>query len=266
MSQTETRKKEDTKMTTTETKTTSSKSQIDVLDLKGAKASKVKLGEIFHTEKKDQLIHQAVVCQLANQRQSNAHTKTRGEVRGGGAKPWKQKGTGRARAGSSNSPVWVGGGTVFGPRNDRNYSLMINKKMKRKALFMVLSDKVANDKFIVTENLDIKEPKTKLLVEILDTLPTSDGTVLIVLEDTNTNLELAAANIPYVKTIKLSSLNILDVLKFDYLLTSKDGLKAIENQFSQTDEEDVKEAAKEVKSEKKTEKTESDKEVKEDKE
>ncbi len=227
-------------------------SQINVLDLQGKQVSKVNLNEtIFTIETNKKLIHQAVVCQLANARQSNAHTKTRGEVRGGGAKPWKQKGTGRARAGSSNSPIWVGGGIAFGPRNNRNFSQMINKKMKRKALFMALSDKVTENKFIVTKDLIIKEPKTKLMIEILNTLPTSDGTVLIVIEEINDNLQLASKNIPYVKLVKLSSLNIVDVLKFNYILTTVSGLKAIENHFSEisTDEveEEVKVAKKEIK-------------------
>ena len=211
-------------------------SQINVIDLKGKEVSKVNLNDsIFKVEKNDTLIHQAVVCQLANARQSNAHTKTRGEVAGGGAKPWKQKGTGRARAGSSNSPIWVGGGITFGPRNTTNYSQMINKKMKRKALLMALSDKVTDKKFIVTENLDIAQPKTKLLIEILNTLPTSDGTVLIVLDEANKNIELAAGNIPYIKSIKISSLNIMDVLKYDYILTSKQGLSVIETHFSESE-------------------------------
>lgn len=207
-------------------------SQIDIFDTKGKQVDKVKLNDaIFNIKTNDKLIHQATVCQLANARQANAHTKTRGEVAGGGAKPWKQKGTGRARAGSSNSPIWIGGGTAFGPRNDRNYSLLINKKMKKKALLMVLSDKFSSKKLIVAKDLTVEEPKTKLLNQILDTLPTSDGTILIFLPEHNTNLELAAANLPFVKTMLTNGLNIIDILRYDYLLTTPEGLKSLESTF-----------------------------------
>ncbi len=216
-------------------------SQVKIYDLQGQEKGKIKLNKaVFGLEKNDQLIHQAVVCVLANNRQANAHTKTRGEIAGGGAKPWKQKGTGRARAGSSRSPIWSGGGTVFGPRNDRNYSQKLNKKMRRKALLMTLSDKVSNKKLVILDSVAIDEPKTKLVVTALDVLPTSDGTVLAILPNHEENFELASSNVPYIKTIKLDSINIVDVLKYDYILTTEAGIKKIEETFTSeiTDHED----------------------------
>jgi large subunit ribosomal protein L4 len=123
--------------------------------------------KIFGKKVSESLVHQAVVAQMANQRQVLAHTKTKGEVRGGGKKPWKQKGTGRARVGSSRSPLWRGGGITFGPRNDRNFSLKINQKMKQSALFMALSDKLADNKMIILDKVEMKEYKTKTVNEMV---------------------------------------------------------------------------------------------------
>ncbi|MDO8513325.1 MAG: 50S ribosomal protein L4 [bacterium] len=218
----------ETPKTKTKKTTKPTERHFSIYNLEGKKVSQTKIEEdVFGIKPNTRLIHQAVICQLSNARQANANTKTRGQVRGGGVKPWKQKGTGRARAGSSNSPIWIGGGIVFGPSNERNYSMSINKKMKHKAILMALTSKAADDKLIVVGDLEIKEPKTQILVQFLSKLPSKANTVLIICPETNTNLELAAANIPYVKLIKQDSINIVDILKYDYILSSKEGLKSL---------------------------------------
>lgn len=227
-------------------------SQNPILDTKGKETKKIKvIDSIFNVTAKPSLIKQAVLCLLSNSRQSNAHTKTRGEVRGGGRKPWKQKGTGRARAGSSRSPIWSGGGITFGPRNTSNFSKQINQKMRRKALFAALTDRYTNKKLIIIEDFTIKEPKTKTLISILENLPCAKNSVLIILPENNINLELSANNLEYVKIIHLSSLNILDILRYEYLLTTEAGMKAMEKLFSDSDKEITKTDKSEDKSEKK---------------
>jgi large subunit ribosomal protein L4 len=145
--------------------------KLDIYNQKGEKVGDVKISsEIFDLEVNEALVHQAMVTQMANERQVVAHTKDRSEVRGGGKKPWKQKGTGRARAGSSRSPIWIGGGVTFGPTKDRNFTKKINKKMKQKALMMVLSDKVKNGNLVILEKFEIKEYKTKDFNSILKSL------------------------------------------------------------------------------------------------
>ena len=144
---------------------------ISLYNQKGETIGKVKLNpEVFGVKVKSSVVHQVVEAMLANAREAWAHTKTKGEVRGGGRKPWKQKGTGRARHGSIRSPLWVGGGVTFGPRNERNYKKKINKKMKTKDLFMCLSDKVASSQLIVLEDVSLEAPKTKYFAEIIKNL------------------------------------------------------------------------------------------------
>jgi large subunit ribosomal protein L4 len=184
--------------------------------------------KIFKVAEKPKLISQVVQSQLANRRQAIAHTKDRGEVSGGGRKPYRQKGTGNARAGSIRSPLWVGGGVVFGPRKNRNYSQRIPRKMAQAAFKMVLSEKVKNNRLIVTRNLQLKEPKTREIQGFLEKLPIEEGRILIALAKTNVNLELASANLPYVKTVMIPGLTLIDLLNYDYLITDKEGLKAIE--------------------------------------
>lgn len=180
---------------------------------------------LFDVKANPALVHEAVVAQSVNSRDNIAHTKDRSEVAGTGKKPWKQKGTGRARHGSRRSPIWVGGGITFGPRNERVYSLKMNKRAKKKAFAMVLSDKVAHDKLVALETLEIKEGKTKELAQVLQALPVSGRKTLIVLTSEDIPAARAARNIPKVETISSKSLNIVDLLAYDYVLASK---KAIE--------------------------------------
>lgn len=183
---------------------------------------------LFEVLAKEGLIHQAVVAQMANRRQVLAHTKDRGEVRGGGKKPWKQKGTGRARQGSIRSPLWVGGGVVFGPRKDRNFHQKINKKMKRKALLMCLSDRAREEKIVVLDKLELDNFKTKKFLEILNKLPNKDKKTLLVLADNDKKIIKSAANLPRLKTIESVNLNVVDVLNHEYLMLPLATLQAVQ--------------------------------------
>lgn len=182
---------------------------------------------LFEVETKEGLVHQAMVAQMANRRQVLAHTKNRGEVRGGGIKPWKQKGTGRARQGSIRSPLWVGGGVVFGPRNDRNFHQKINKKMKRKALLMCLSDRARDERIILLDKLELENFKTKKFLEILNKLPNKGKKTLIILADNDKKIIKSAANLSYLKTIESVNLNVMDVLNNEYLMLPVATLKAV---------------------------------------
>ena len=186
---------------------------------------------LFEVETKEGLIHQAVVAQMANRRQVLAHTKDRGEVSGGGKKPWKQKGTGRARQGSIRSPLWVGGGVVFGPRNDRNFHQKINKKMKRKALLMCLSDRAKEEKIIVLDKLELENFKTKRFLEILNKLPNKEKKTLLILADNDKKIIKSAANLPYLKTIESVNINVMDVLNNEFLMLPLATLKAVQEKL-----------------------------------
>lgn len=181
---------------------------------------------IFGVKAKDALIHQVVVALQNNARQVLAHTKGRGEVRGGGKKPWQQKGTGRARAGSSRSPIWKGGGVTFGPTKDRNFKQKINKKMKHGVLLMCLSDKAANDQLVVLDKLELAEIKTKKLNEILKKLPLANK-ILLVTAGPDEKLARAGRNLPHLELTRADNLNILDILRAKSLLTTQAGLAAI---------------------------------------
>lgn len=187
--------------------------------------------EIFGVSINPDLVHQVVISQIANRRKVIAHTKNRAEVRGGGRKPWRQKGTGRARAGSIRSPLWKGGGVTFGPTKERVFKKKIPKKMRRKALFMVLSEKVKNNLLILLEKLKIEKVKTKEISEILKKLPCKEKSVLITLSKYDKNIILAARNLPNVQTIEARNLNALDLLSFKYLLMPKETIKAIKETF-----------------------------------
>jgi large subunit ribosomal protein L4 len=183
------------------------------------------------------LVHQVIVSQMANRRKVIAHTKTRGEVRGGGRKPWRQKGTGRARHGSIRSPLWRGGGVTFGPRKEKILKKKIPKKMKRKALFMVLSGKFKNNFLIVLDELKLEKAKTKFLVQLFKNLRAKiknfkEGNALIALPDYDKNIILAARNLSGIKTIWTRDLNVLDVLFSKYLILPKDSIKVIKDTFN----------------------------------
>jgi len=197
--------------------------ELDVLDHQGTPVEKVSVADkAFAANIKVHLLHQVVRMQLANRRQGTASTKTRGEVRGGGRKPWRQKGTGRARQGSNRSPVWRGGGVALGPK-PREYAYKLPKKVRRGALSSALSMKVQEGMLKVMDNIDINAPKTKLMVSFLKALGV-EQTALILLSHDMPNVRLAARNLPYVKVLRVEGINVHDLLSYDYLICSKDDL------------------------------------------
>ncbi|XOU94504.1 MAG: 50S ribosomal protein L4 [Candidatus Kerfeldbacteria bacterium] len=205
--------------------------KLKVYNQTGKPVGEVKLNaKIFGVELNPELVQQAVRTQNANSRIVIAHTKTRGEVRGGGKKPWKQKGTGRARHGSSRSPIWKGGGVTFGPRKDRNYSIKINKKAKRKALFMSLSAKASDTLITVVDKIDMPAIKTKEITTMIAKLNLNKS-VLVVLPKSDAKIIKSIKNIPKVTAINANSLNIMDVLKYNNLLVLKDSLAVIDKTF-----------------------------------
>ncbi len=182
---------------------------------------------LFDVKVSKALVHEAVVAQTSNSREAIAHTKDRSEVAGSSKKPWKQKGTGRARHGSTKSPIWIGGGITFGPRNDRNFSVKMNKKAHRKALAMVLSDKVANNRFIAVDSLILPEGKTKELIHVLSKLPSTGKKTLIVLPPDQKTVAKAAQNLKGIQTMPSNTLNVVDLLKTDYVVVSKEAVELI---------------------------------------
>ena len=187
--------------------------------------------EVFGVKMNQDLVHQVVLAQEANRRRNIAHTKDRAEVRGGGKKPWRQKGTGRARHGSIRSPLWKGGGVTFGPRNERNFKQKINKKMRRGALFMVLSSKAKDGELILLDELKLAQPKTKLMAETLKKLPLANSSCIIALPEMDRQLVRASRNIDRVQPMQVKDLNALDLLSFKYILMPKDALKTIKETF-----------------------------------
>ena len=205
--------------------------KVAVYDIANKQVGDIELNEsIFGVEVNGALLHQAVVMQLAAQRLGTHATKTRGFVRGGGRKPWKQKGTGRARSGSRCSPVWVGGGTVFGP-SPRSYAFSMPRKQRRLAIKCALSDKVQSGDFVVLENLDFAAPKTKDVVKMLKDFSV-DSKALLITADEAENVEKSSRNIPGVKAINTCGLNVYDILNHDKLFITKDAITRIEEVFA----------------------------------
>jgi len=202
---------------------------IVMVDQKNQKVKDVELPGLFATEVRPHLVHTAVVNQLANRRAGTAATKNKALVSGGGKKPFKQKGTGRARAGSNRSPLWRHGGTVFGPV-PRDYSYAIPKKAKRAAMIDALATKVADNRLILIESLNLTEPKTKLMTELLASLGVQEN-ALVLIKSENKNLTLAARNIPTVKVLRMDNLNVYDLLKYRYLITTQDALSAMQEVY-----------------------------------
>ena len=203
----------------------------------GKETGKMNLSEaVFGLKANADLIKQAVKAQMSQARIPYAHTKTRGEVRGGGKKPWRQKGTGSARHGSTRSPIWVGGGVVFGPRKEKKFAQKINKQMKRKALFMVLSGKLRDSEMIILEDLKIKEAKTKKMALILKNLQSKfkdlNKGLVIVLPGKNENVVRASKNLPKTETLRADSLNVVDLLSKKYILLPKESVELIEKNYS----------------------------------
>jgi len=186
---------------------------------------------IFHTKINAGLLHEVVVSFLADRRESNAHAKNKGEVRGGGKKPWRQKGTGRARHGSIRSPLWRGGGVTFGPRNTRNYTKKVNVKAKRQALFISLTKKVTDKKFIVVDSFTLKEAKTKQLFGELKNLP-SFRNMILVLNTNHTQAAQASKNLKKIDVMSPKNLNAYDVMRHDGVVITKSAVKQLEEHFS----------------------------------
>ena len=205
--------------------------KVDVYDIKGKKVSDVELNEnVFGIEPNEAIVHEVLVNYLANQRQGTQSTKTRAEVRGGGRKPWRQKGTGRARQGSIRAPQWIKGGIALGPK-PRSYKYTVNKKERRLAIKSLLSSKVLEKELTVVYKLELKEIKTKTMVKALKDLKV-EGKTLIVLADKNLNVENSARNIEGVKTSSVNTINAYDLLKYTNLILPLETVKKIEEVYA----------------------------------
>lgn len=206
--------------------------KISVYNIAGQEVEKMELSEaVFGVKKNDELIHQAMVAIQSNQRQVLAHTKNRGDRAGSGIKPWKQKGTGRARVGSVRNPAWKKGGVAFGPRNDRNFTKKINKKMNAKAILMVLSAKLKDKEIVILDKFDFKDKKTKAMAEVLKNLKINKKT-LMAFSTAEKDLRIASRNIKKVENILVSQLNVLEMLKNKFLLMTKESVKYLEEKYN----------------------------------
>ena len=204
--------------------------KVAVYNMEGKEVGSIELSDsIFGVEINEHLVHMAVLQQLANNRQGTQKAKTRSEVRGGGRKPWRQKGTGHARQGSTRSPQWTGGGVVFAP-TPRDYSFKLNKKEKRAALKSALTSRVVENKFVVVDELKLDEIKTKKFVEVLKNLNVEKA--LVILNDMDEKVIASAANIPTVKTTQTNELNVFDVLKYDTVVVTKAAVATIEEVYA----------------------------------
>ena len=203
---------------------------VSVYNMEGNTVGTIELSDsVFGVEVNDHLVHQAVVQQLANNRQGTQKAKTRAEVSGGGKKPWRQKGTGHARQGSTRAPQWTGGGVVFAPV-PRSYTFKMNKKEKRLALKSALTSRVLEDKLIVLDELKFDSVKTKNMKKVLDNLKVSKA--LVVLNENDQNVVLAARNMADVKTALTSTINVFDILKYNTLIVTKDAVAAMEEVYA----------------------------------
>ena len=205
--------------------------KVDVLDMKGKKVSDIELADsVFGIEPNEAIVHSVLVNYLANQRQGTQSTKTRAEVSGGGKKPWRQKGTGRARQGSIRAPQWIKGGIALGPK-PRSYKYTVNKKEKRLAIKSVLSSKVLEKELTVVDKLEVKEIKTKTMVKALADMKV-EGKTLIILPENNKNVLMSSRNIEGVKTIVANNINIFDLLKYTNLILPVDAVKKLEEVYA----------------------------------
>lgn len=206
--------------------------ELTLYSSKGQKSGNVTVADsIFAVPVKSSLVHEVIVAQDANSRVLASHVKDRSEVAGTGKKPWKQKGTGRARHGHRRSPIWVGGGITFGPNAFRNFFKKVNKKVRRKAIQMVLSDRAKNEKFLVVDQYDIADGKTKSLDVLRKALPCGERPTLVITTQNDVDVARAARNLPRIKTIAAHSLNARDLAKYEYIVTSKDALDVITNTY-----------------------------------
>ena len=205
--------------------------KIDVFNIEGKKVSDIELADsVFGIEPNEKIVHSVLVNYLANQRQGTANTKTRAEVSGGGRKPWKQKGTGRARQGSIRAPQWIKGGIALGPK-PRDYSYRINKKERQLAIRSVLSSKVLENNLVVVDKIELNEVKTKNMVNALANLKV-EGKTLIVLPEKNLNVQASSRNIEGVKTTLTNTINVYDLLKYNKLILTVDSVKNLEEVYA----------------------------------
>ena len=205
--------------------------KVDVYNMQGKKVSDVELNEaVFGIEPNENIVHSVLVNYLANQRQGTQSTKTRAEVRGGGRKPWRQKGTGRARQGSIRAPQWIKGGIALGPK-PRSYTYRVNKKERQLAIKSLLSAKVLDNELTVVDKLEVKEPKTSVMAKALTSL-NIEGKTLIILSDKNENVLLSSRNIEGVKTIELNTINVFDLLNCNKLVLPLDTVKKLEEVYA----------------------------------
>ena len=204
--------------------------KVSVYNMEGKEVETMELDDaVFGVEVNEHLVHMAVVQQLANNRQGTQKAKTRSEVRGGGRKPWRQKGTGHARQGSTRAPQWTGGGMVFAPV-PRDYSFKLNKKEKRAALKSALSSRVAENKFVVVDELKFDAIKTKDFAKVMSNLGVEKA--LVVINDNDTNVVMSAKNIPTVKTASISTINVYDILKYNTVVVTKDAVNTIQEVYA----------------------------------
>ena len=204
--------------------------KVSVYNMEGKEVGSLELNDaIFGVEVNEHLVHMAVLQQLANNRQGTQKAKTRSEVRGGGRKPWRQKGTGHARQGSTRAPQWTGGGMVFAP-TPRDYTIRLNKKEKRAALKSALTSRVNENKFIVVDSLSFDEIKTKNFKAVMDNLKVSKA--LVVLDEESTNAAISAKNIPTVKTARVNTINVYDILKYNTVVATKAAVASIEEVYA----------------------------------
>ena len=204
--------------------------KVSVYNMEGNQVGEIELDDaVFGVEINEHLVHMAVVNQLANKRQGTQSAKTRAEVRGGGKKPWRQKGTGHARQGSTRAPQWTGGGVVFAPK-PRDYSFKMNRKEKASALKSVLTSRVLENKLIVLDELNFDEIKTKKMQGVLNNLKVNKA--LVVLNEKNENVILSARNIPNVRTALTNTINVYDILKYNTMIVTKDAVKTIEEVYA----------------------------------
>ena len=204
--------------------------KVDLLNMEGKKVGTVELADsIFAVDVNEDVMHEVVVNYLANQRQGTQSTKTRSEVTGGGKKPWKQKGTGRARQGSIRAPQWIKGGIAMGPK-PRSYKYTLNKKVKRLALKSALTSKVQESKIIVLDSLTFDEIKTKNMVNVLNNINVENA--LVVLAGSDFNVQASARNIPNVKTALVNTINTYDILKYDTFVVTKEAVEKIEEVYA----------------------------------
>lgn len=214
-----------------------------VYNLLGKETGEMELSDkVFGIKIKPTLVHEVFIAQISNQREPWADTKGRGDVSGGGKKPWPQKGTGRARHGSTRSPIWKGGGVTFGPKSERNYKIKINNKTRRLAIKMCFSDKAQSGAIYIVENFNFEQPKTKIFSELMKKLPLKEKTFLVLTAGKDAKVMRMTENLKKVETIRAEDTNVMNLMNRQAVITSKDGIKKIEDIFGKDGNKESREA------------------------